>query len=82
MKGLGVNFLGNASMKWQQFERWGMHNVKYGTTVHKAATIAKPVAAIGLAVAGAAAIFGLLASRRSRHQIKGELNNRTHETCL
>jgi Uncharacterized conserved protein len=60
MKGLGVNFLGNASMKWQQFERWGMHNVEYGTTVHKAVTIAKPVAAVGLAVIGAAAIFGLI----------------------
>jgi uncharacterized protein (DUF362 family) len=58
MKGLGVNFSGNAMMKWQEFERWGMHNTRYGTTMHKAVTIAKPIAAIGLAVAG---IVGLAA---------------------
>ncbi|MCC6329005.1 MAG: DUF362 domain-containing protein [Acidobacteria bacterium] len=58
MKGLGVDITGNAMMKWQQFERWGMHNVEYGTTLHKAATIAKPLAAVGLA---AAAAYGLYA---------------------
>lgn len=60
MKGLGVNFMGNAAMKWQQFERWGMHNVEYGTTTHKVATIAKPIAVAGLAVAGAAAVVSLV----------------------
>jgi uncharacterized protein (DUF362 family) len=66
MKGLGVGFMGNAAMKWQQFERWGMHNVKYGTAVHKATTIAKPVAAAGLAIAGAAALFGIVSAVRRR----------------
>ena len=70
MKGLGVDLLGNASMKWQQFERWGMHNVKYGTPAHKAVTLAKPVAALGLALAGAAVIYGLLG--RSRRGAKTE----------
>lgn len=59
MRGLGVNFMGNAVMKWQQFERWGMNNVVYGTTLHKAVTIAKPLAAAGLAVVGAAAFAAL-----------------------
>lgn len=58
MKGLGVSFAGNSMMKWQQFERWGMHNVEYGTPARKVVTIAKPLAAIGLAVAG---IFGAAA---------------------
>lgn len=58
MKGLGITLPGNAMMKWQQFERWGMHNVKYGTPVRKALTIAKPIAAIGLIAAG---IFGTAA---------------------
>jgi uncharacterized protein (DUF362 family) len=69
MKGLGVDFMGNAAMKWQQFERWGMHNVRYGTPLHKAVTIAKPLAAAGLAVAGAAAIAALFnrARKESEH---------------
>jgi uncharacterized protein (DUF362 family) len=55
MKGLGVSFAGNTAMRWQQFERWGMENVRYGTPARKALTIAKPLAAAGLAMAG---IFG------------------------
>ena len=58
MKGMGVNLAGNAIMKWEQFERWGMHNVGYGTPVRKALTIAKPIAAIGLAAVG---IYGAAA---------------------
>jgi uncharacterized protein (DUF362 family) len=58
MKGLGVDFMGNSMMRWQEFERWGMHNVQYGTPARKALTIAKPLAAIGLAAAG---VFGLVA---------------------
>jgi uncharacterized protein (DUF362 family) len=56
MKGLGVDFLGNAAMRWQQFERRGMHNLKYGTPTRKAISIAKPLAVVGLAIAG---ILGL-----------------------
>src|SRR5215216_7064996 len=56
MKGLGVSLSGNAMMKWQQFERRGMHNVEYGTAGRKALTVAKPLAVVGLAVAGVAAV--------------------------
>ena len=52
MKGLGVNFLGNAAMRWQQFERRGMHNLEYGTPKRKAISIAKPLGAAALAIAG------------------------------
>jgi uncharacterized protein (DUF362 family) len=60
MKGLGVSLSGNAMMKWQQFERWGMHNVEYGTSGRKALTIAKPLAVAALAVAGVAAATALV----------------------
>lgn len=56
MKGLGVDFLGSAVMRWQQFERRGMHELEYGTATRKAISIAKPLALAGLAVAG---ILGL-----------------------
>ena len=56
MKGLGVDFLGNAAMRWQQFERRGMHNLEYGTATRKAISVATPLAVAGLAIAG---IFGL-----------------------
>ncbi len=55
MKGLGVEFAGTSMMKWQEFERWGMHNLEYGTPARKALTIAKPLAAV-FAVAGIAAL--------------------------
>lgn len=58
MKGLGVEYAGKGIMKWQQFERWGMHNVEYGTPLRKAETIAKP-----LALLAAAAGIVLLAAR-------------------
>jgi uncharacterized protein (DUF362 family) len=60
MKGLGVDWLGAAAMKWQQFERWGMQNIAYGEPKRKALTLAKPLAAIGIALAGIAAINILL----------------------
>lgn len=57
MKGLGAdaNLGGQAIMKWEQFQRWGQHNVQYGTPARKAITVAKPLAVIGLSIAG---IFG------------------------
>ncbi|MEJ7863146.1 MAG: DUF362 domain-containing protein [Pyrinomonadaceae bacterium] len=57
MKGLGAdaNLGGQAIMKWEQFQRWGQHNVRYGTPARKAMTVAKPLAVIGLTIAG---IFG------------------------
>jgi hypothetical protein len=59
MEGMRVKASGKTAMKWQQFERWGMHNLEYGSTLHKAATIAKPVAAAALAIASIAGIAAL-----------------------
>jgi uncharacterized protein (DUF362 family) len=55
MKGLGVPWLGHAAMQWQQLERWGMHNMTYGSGRRAALTLARPVLAFGLAVGGALA---------------------------
>ena len=52
MKGLGVDFLGKAAMRWQQFERQGIHSLEYGTPTRKAIEIGKPLVLAGLAVAG------------------------------
>src|SRR5207247_4391340 len=60
MKGLGVDQVGKGIMKWEQLERWGQHNLEYGSPARKALTIAKPLAAVGLAVAGAAAVSTLI----------------------
>ena len=60
MKGLGVGMPGQAMMTWQQFRRWGMYNIKYGTPGRRALTIAKPLGAAGLAVAGCTAATALL----------------------
>src|SRR5205823_3436445 len=62
MKGLGVERSGQAMMKWQQFQRWGMHNVEYGSPARKALTVARPLAAAGLAAALLYAGFHLLAA--------------------
>lgn len=60
MKGLGVNFAGTAMMKWQEFERWGMHNTEFGTPARRALTVAKPLLTAGLVVAGVAALGKLI----------------------
>jgi len=60
MKGLGVSLPGNAMMKWEQFERWGKHNLTYGTGERKLKTLAKPVIAMGMAVLAVLAAKGLL----------------------
>lgn len=69
MKGFGAdaNLGGQMIMKYQQFERWGQHNLQYGTPTRKAITIAKPLAAIGLTIAG---IFGAAAFGRKLMQGK------------
>ena len=56
MKGLGVELPGQGMMKWQQFQRWGMHNVEYGSLQRKALTVATPLAAAGLAIAAAVGV--------------------------
>ncbi len=54
MVGLGARIPGNAILQWQQFQRWGMSNMRYGTPRRKAVTIAETlggVAAVGGAIA-------------------------------
>jgi len=63
MKGLGVDVAGNAMMKWEQFERWGQHNLTYGTTERRAITLAKPALAAGLAVAAVVGLRSFLQRR-------------------
>jgi uncharacterized protein (DUF362 family) len=65
MKGLGVSWPGQATMKWQQFERWGMHNLEYGSPARKALTVSKPIVAISLATTGFA-LIAMLANRLAR----------------
>lgn len=57
MRGLGLSWPGQAVMKWEQFERWGRHNLQYGAPARKLTTIAKPLAGAALLflAAGAAA---------------------------
>jgi uncharacterized protein (DUF362 family) len=56
LKALGVSRPGNAIMRWQQFQRWGMNNLTYGTPWRRAATAAKPLGVL-LAAACAAALW-------------------------
>lgn len=49
LKGLGVSTPGKLFMRWQQFQRWGMHNLTYGTGWRKVVTVVKPVAVLLLA---------------------------------
>ena len=56
MNGLGVSWPGRAVMEWEQFERRGMHNLKYGTTQRKVLTIGKPLVTAALVVGGLAAL--------------------------
>lgn len=79
MEGLGVGLPGQGIMKWQQFQRWGMHNVEYGSPRRRALTIAKPLTAAGLALAGVAAATALvrkLTSRQADDGLRGVLNGR------
>jgi uncharacterized protein (DUF362 family) len=64
MKGLGVNWPGQTVMRWEQFERRGMHNLKYGTTVRKVLTISQPLAVAGLALAGARGLWKYMRRRK------------------
>ena len=52
MKGLGVNWPGQAMMKWEQFERRGMHDLQYGTSFRKAVSISRPLVIGGLVATG------------------------------
>jgi uncharacterized protein (DUF362 family) len=64
MRGLGVSWPGHAFMKWEQFERRGMHEVKYGTRMRRAITIAKPLLAVSAAIGGVLGLKTLLSRNR------------------
>ena len=69
MKGLGVELPGKGMMQWQQFQRWGMHNLEHGSFQRKARTIAKLLTVGGVAIAGFAgtgALIKKLATRQAR----------------
>lgn len=40
-KGLGVGYPGQGVTKWQQFRRWGMHNMEYGSLQRRVLAISK-----------------------------------------
>jgi len=56
-------------MKWQQFERWGRHNVEYGTAPRKVLTVVRAPAAAGLA-AGPLAVTALARKLGSRKKAR------------
>lgn len=60
MKGLGVEWPGRAVMKWEQFERKGMHELEYGTASRKALTIGKPLLLTTVLVAGGVGLTKLI----------------------
>lgn len=60
MKGLGVDWPGQAVMKWEQFERKGMHELEYGSASRKALAIGKPLLLTTILVAGGVGLTKLL----------------------
>jgi uncharacterized protein (DUF362 family) len=66
MKGLGVDWLGNAAMRWQQFERKGMHNLQYGIPKRRAISVAMPIVAAGSIIAGIFALKAVLKKALNR----------------
>jgi uncharacterized protein (DUF362 family) len=59
LKGLGAdaNLGGQAIMAYEQLQRWGQHSLEYGTATRKVLTVAKPLTAAALAVAGIAVLW-------------------------
>jgi hypothetical protein len=69
-KGMGVKIPGTIVEKAQQWQRWGMHNLKYGTPMRKAKTVLGPLAiaaaALGAVGAGVLLVDKLAGNARSR----------------
>jgi uncharacterized protein (DUF362 family) len=65
LEGLGVKAAGDLVMRWEKFERWGRHNLEYGTGPRKVLTVAKP------AMWAAAGLLGVLAGRALVRSIGG-----------
>ncbi len=59
LKGLGAGIPGNAILKWQEFRRWGMSNVEYGSPFRKALTVAETLGGVAAGAVGLAAILKL-----------------------
>ena len=51
MKGMKTGAAGQTIMKWQELQRWGEHNLEFGTTSRKVKTVAKPMAVLGAVAA-------------------------------
>ncbi len=62
MVGLGAKIPGNVIMKWQQFQRWGMSNLQYGSPGRKALTVLQTLGVVA-GLAGGAVLLGKLARR-------------------
>ncbi|MEJ7862005.1 MAG: DUF362 domain-containing protein [Pyrinomonadaceae bacterium] len=62
LKGLGAdaNVGGQAIMAYERLQRWGQHNLEYGTRARQVLTVAKPLVAAGIAVAGVYALGKLI----------------------
>ena len=54
--GLGVRRPGGADMKWQQFQRWGMHLLEYGSSRQVLRAAVKTAAGVGVVAAGGIAL--------------------------
>jgi uncharacterized protein (DUF362 family) len=57
MSGLGAKIPGNAILKWQQFQRWGMSNLQYGSPERKVLTVLQTLGAVA-GIAAAAVLLG------------------------
>jgi len=57
MTGLGAKIPGNAILKWQEFQRWGMSNLAYGSPKRKALTLAETLGTVAAGVLGLAAVL-------------------------
>ena len=60
MNGLGVSWPGKAVMKWEQFERKGMHELQYGSASRKALAVGKPLILTTLLIAGGVGLTKLI----------------------
>jgi uncharacterized protein (DUF362 family) len=60
IKALGAKISGNLVMKGQQLERWGIHNLEYGSATRKTMVISKTAAIAACALLGAAGLITLL----------------------
>lgn len=70
LKGLGAdgNLGGQAIMAYEELQRWGQHNLEYGTPARKALTIAKPLVVAGLLIAGVAALGKLIGNSAGKSE--------------